>query len=206
MFLSAINHDCKMSKDNKESCIHIYPDGGSYLGCIKDGKRHGNGSMTFSNYDTYEGCWSEGNMEGYGIYHFYDPDTDKFCGVYKGLFHKNLFEGYGELEIRKESYRGFWKENMRNGEGISIFQDGSCFHGLWKDDHIVQGELLLGNGDRYAGQFSNGIYNGNGKYFWKGGDWFVGLFKEGRPIQGIKVKTSGEFVVIDSSNEESSNL
>ena len=193
-------------RSDNELRIQLYHDGGTYSGGLKEGKRHGEDSMRFSNYDTYVGYWNEGDMEGFGEYCFYDSDVDKCNAVYKGSFHRNLFDGYGELKTRQDIYRGFWKENMRNGEGICIFQDGSCLHGLWKDDHIVQGELLLGNGDRYDGQFSDGLFNGIGKYFWKEGDWFVGWFKEGQPIQGIKVKPSGEFVVIDSSNEESSNL
>lgn len=195
-----------MDKKEKKTNILMYHDGGSYSGNLKEGKRHGDGSMKFSNFDTYVGNWNEGDMEGFGEYRFYDLDTDKYHGVYKGLFHQNLFDGYGELETRQETYRGFWKENMRNGEGVCVFQDGSCLHGLWEDDLVVQGELLLGNGDRYDGQFSDGLFNGIGKYYWKEGDWFSGLFKDGRPFKGIKVKSSGDYVIINSDEDKNSVL
>ena len=43
-----------------------YPDGSTYLGKLKNGKHHGQGTRTWSNGTKYVGEWKDGHMHGKG--------------------------------------------------------------------------------------------------------------------------------------------
>ena len=46
----------------------VTTDGDSYVGEWKDGKRHGTGTMNFSNGDVYFGEWKNARQHGQGFY------------------------------------------------------------------------------------------------------------------------------------------
>ena len=52
-----------------------------YVGEYKDGKRHGQGTYTWSNGEKYKGEWKDGKKNGRGT--FYYTDGKKFEGKWK---------------------------------------------------------------------------------------------------------------------------
>ena len=58
-----------------------FEDGSVYVGEVKDGKRHGRGTYTYSDGEKYEGEWKDGKEEGRGTYTY--PDGEKYEGEYK---------------------------------------------------------------------------------------------------------------------------
>ena len=57
------------------------PDGDIYEGGFKDGKRHGEGKITWPDGSTYEGGWVNGEKHGTGTYTW--PDGSKYVGGFK---------------------------------------------------------------------------------------------------------------------------
>ena len=57
------------------------PDGRKYLGELKDGYRHGQGSFTWFNGDKYVGEFKNGLLNGKGTYT--NPDGSKYVGEFK---------------------------------------------------------------------------------------------------------------------------
>ena len=51
-----------------------------YVGEYKDGKRHGQGTYTWSNGEKYKGEWKNGKEHGQGTFTF--PDGGKYVGEY----------------------------------------------------------------------------------------------------------------------------
>ena len=56
-------------------------DKGVYVGEEKDDKRHGQGTLTFSDGSKYVGEWKDGKEHGHGTHTF--PDGRKYVGEYK---------------------------------------------------------------------------------------------------------------------------
>ena len=70
-----------MSK--KKDVIFTSPRGGKYEGEYKDGKRHGQGTYTWSGGNKYEGEYKDGKIDGKGTQTFSDG------GKWTGEFRKN---------------------------------------------------------------------------------------------------------------------
>jgi hypothetical protein len=49
----------------------LYAGVGTYYGYWSEGKRHGEGVMTYSNQDVYSGQWKDGKKHGQGTYVFF---------------------------------------------------------------------------------------------------------------------------------------
>ena len=66
-------------------------DNGVYEGNFRNGKRHGQGTLTHTNGERYEGEWSDGKLHGQGTLTFTDGN------VYEGQFSDNNMHGTGTL-------------------------------------------------------------------------------------------------------------
>jgi hypothetical protein len=82
-----------------------YNNGDTYVGEIKEGKRHGYGTYTWSNGDKYMGDFYEGKRTGYGLYVW--PN-----GTW---------------------YEGEWKDGVRHGIGKTKMSDGRIFNSSWEN-------------------------------------------------------------------------
>lgn len=80
---------------------------GKYTGNWRDGKKHGYGSLVYSNGSKYEGEWRDGERHGRGVY-----------WVEEGK------------KLRKQ-YAGEWEHDKRHGVGTFFYQNGARFEGLW---------------------------------------------------------------------------
>ena len=105
-------------------------DKGVYVGEKKDGKRHGQGTLTFSDGSSYEGEYRNDKRHGQGT--LTKPNGDKYVGEFKD----------GEMTSQGtythsdgSSYEGEWKDGKQDGWGIETYSDGSSYEGEWKDGY-----------------------------------------------------------------------
>ena len=75
-----------------------------------EGKKHGEGTRTWANGNTYVGGWAEGKMHGEGTYTWADGKT----------------------------YVGGWAEGKAHGEGTHTWADGGWNRSRWANDEEVE--------------------------------------------------------------------
>ena len=95
------------------------PNGTKYVGEYKDGKRHGQGTLTTPDGRKYEGEWKNGKKLGQGTFTW--SDGRKYVGVFK--------------------------DGERNGQGTYTWSDGRKYVGEWKDDKRWNGTQYDKNGN-----------------------------------------------------------
>ncbi len=147
--------------DNNFNIIHgtlTYKNGDIYEGEFKEyGRRIGKGVMKNKNKEIYHGEWykkNEGlfclNKDDFNILQK-NVDDNNLKDIfnlnlkdifYKGNYKNNLKDGEGILYIKKNNefsnviYKGNFKDNKKDGLGKIYFKTGSVFEGNWKDDHF----------------------------------------------------------------------
>ncbi len=80
-------------------------DKGIYVGEKKDSKRHGQGTLTFSDGSKYKGEFKKGERTGKGT--LTKPNGEKYVGE--------------------------WKDGEQDGQGTYTWSDGGKYEGEWKD-------------------------------------------------------------------------
>ncbi|MBC8306319.1 MAG: caspase family protein [Pelagibacterales bacterium] len=192
-----------------------YADG-KYVGQTKDGKPHGQGTITWTNGDSYNGEWQNGKRTGYGNLIFTLDNGDKYIGelynnlwdgqgtyIYKagdkyvGGYNNGKMEGQGTYTwVNGDKYEGQHKDGIRSGQGTYTYINGDKFVGEYKNDLMYEGTYTLIIGDTYKGFFKNGKWHGQGTYTYKSGGKYVGNWKEGHPSgQGTLVYADGKIYV-----------
>ena len=186
-----------------------------YEGEFSDGQRHGKGTLTYPNGDTYIGEFKNGKLNGQVSYS--NKTGDKYVGQYKddmrsgrgeaiylngskysGEFKENKFEGQGMVNYANgDKYLGEFKNNKSHGKGTLSFANGNVYVGDFKDGLLSgQGTLSYANGEKYEGRFLEGTSNGYGTYTYPTGDRYVGEHKNGKTNgQGtVTYKNGNKFV------------
>lgn len=107
-------------------------------------QRHGKGKNTFPNGDTYEGMYLNGTRNGYGVYRW------KATGA---------------------QYSGEYKDNLRDGQGLFVYPDGSRYKGR-KFQRDARSKICIVMSVK--GQFAQGKRQGQGTYFYVNGDYYSG--------------------------------
>lgn len=75
------------------------------------------------------------------------------------------------------TYRGFFKDDMMEGQGILIKNSRAIFQGNFIENKFDGfGKRVYDNGDIYKGQFKNGARHGTGIYHFVNGDKYCGNF------------------------------
>ena len=103
---------CEISywKDKTETLT--YPDGSKYVGQVKDGKAHGQGTRTYTDGRKYAGKWKDGKMyagsyeQGMMIW----PDGRKYIGAWENDEKHGQgtdYDSKGNL-LRKGTFRKGW--------------------------------------------------------------------------------------------------
>ncbi len=127
-----------------------------YEGYVKNGKKHGQGAITFKSGDKYVGEWQNDKKHGKGTY-FY-PSGDKYVGE--------------------------WKNSSMHGKGTYFFKSGNKFEGQWQNDKKQgRGTYHFKNGDKWEGSYVNNKKHGRGVYTWVSGESKEELWKDGKLIQ-----------------------
>lgn len=111
---------------------------GAYEGQVRDGKRHGYGTMVYRDGSRYTGNWVEGKRHGLGIMVYNDGS------IYGGDWIDDKRHGKGIIISRNnESYSGTWVNDKKEGQGISI-EFGRTYEGSWMND-VWHGRGVLVN-------------------------------------------------------------
>ena len=127
-----------------------------YEGYIKNGKKHGQGTITFKSGDKYVGEWQNDKKHGKGTYFYSSGDK----------------------------YVGEWENSSMHGMGTYFFKSGNKFEGQWQNDKKQgRGTYHFKNGDKWEGSYVNNKKHGRGVYTWATGESKEELWKDGKLIQ-----------------------
>ena len=141
-----------------------------------DTSRHytGKGVATYPNGDVYDGYFKEGLRHGE-------------VGTY-------TYNKHGTEEV-KDTYKGAWANNDKNGIGVQIYTGVGRYHGYWKDGkRSGEGVMIYENEDVYSGSWKEGKKDGNGTYIFKEtGMKYVGTFKNGQMVTGKWLYNNGTY-------------
>lgn len=113
-----------------------------------------------------------------------DPELQ---GHYSGDCNSAGFaEGFGEASSSDTSYKGYFKNGKKHGQGVKTWhKTGDQYRGTFHDDYRQGwGVYTWGTQSPWAGQSHEGEYikdqrEGFGVYFWPNGDKFSGQWKAG---------------------------
>ncbi len=124
-----------------------------YEGYVKNGKKHGEGTLSFKNGDKYIGRWREDKKHGQGTYIYADGDK----------------------------YAGQWQNGNMHGEGTYFFKSGNKFTGQWQEDKKHgPGTYFFKNGDQWKGSYVNNKKHGRGVYAWASGESQEEVWENGK--------------------------
>ena len=172
----------------------VSTDGSVYTGDLKDGPtygvKHGHGTLTFNDGETYTGQWVDDQMCGSGVY------TDALEDTYDGQWKYNMRHGHGihTYDAKCETYEGQWAYDKIDGTGKVMIKDAPAgavqrtFEGQWKDGAPCggRGTYTDADGKSYAGMWgTNGSDEGwfhyeQTKYIDRNGNVYDGLWKDGQ--------------------------
>lgn len=150
-----------------------------YRGELKGGLYEGYGVLTLGDSTVYSGQWKQGKRHGQGTVS--DPYGRKVSGMwradtlvsgtmtdtsgcYQGEFNRRyVAEGHGIYRGNDGSmYNGNWHNGMRSGFGCAIDRDGKIKTGEWKDDKY-RGERLTYTAERVYGIDISRYQHGKGR-------------------------------------------
>ena len=94
----------KWQKYGSNKIVEETYSNGIYRGCMKKGKREGQGTYFYSNGNRYEGEWKDDRKEGHGKFYWKEGDC----------------------------YEGEWKNGDMNGQGTYFYTSGSRYEGNGK--------------------------------------------------------------------------
>ena len=105
---------------------------GEYFGEFKDGKMHGQGTLSYLDGEKYVGEFKDNNLNGQGTFTYLDGSE----------------------------YIGGWINDKRDGYGTFTYSDGSKYIGEWMNsERHGYGTLLKKNGTKKkVGEFQNGKF------------------------------------------------
>lgn len=130
----------------------------TYIGTFKKGQRHGKGTITYDDGDSYTGGWKNGLWHGKGMY--LRSDSSYFKGTYK----EDFATGYGINKLSSgDLYKGMFKWGKRNGFGVYTGVKGERYVGYFKDDKFNgMGKFTIPDGSSYKGHYKNNRFHGLG--------------------------------------------
>ena len=137
-----------------ETVSRTLPDGHKYVGEMKNGKSHGQGTHSYPDGSKYTGAWKDDRHHGQGIYTH--ANGDKYVGEHKdGRRH-----GQGTYtNANGDKYVGEFKDGRRHGQGTLTWADGSKYVGEWKDGLEWAGRKYFSDGSD-EGRFVDGEFLG----------------------------------------------
>eukprot|EP00796_Vickermania_ingenoplastis_P009723 gene9723-6811_t len=130
-----------------------------YDGMVSHNLPHGFGSMRTPSGLGYTGEWKNGRKEGKGTYKY----TEKT--YYSGYFVDDLRDGEGIMIYEDDSEcSGTWRKGIREGRGIHRYKDGTVYDGEYKNDKPNGvGTVLSSDGSSYTGEWKDGRFCGRGE-------------------------------------------
>jgi len=127
-----------------------------YEGYVKNGLKHGQGTLRFKSGDKYVGQWRNDKKHGQGTYIFAAGDK----------------------------YVGQWQDNKMHGQGTYFFKSGNKYVGRWRNDKKHgQGTYHYKNGDKWEGTYVNDKKHGYGVYYWVSGELTKEYWQDGKLVE-----------------------
>lgn len=134
------------------------PNGGSYEGYFKEGKKNGKGIRKFPGGNIYKGDYKNDERQGEGVMYWVNTGEK-----YKGFWDKNKRKGFGMYNWEgvdrpfANRFVGFWEDDLKEGIGIWLYGNGNYFCGSWKaDEKDGLGFMVDRFGKQTTLQFSKG--------------------------------------------------
>lgn len=116
----------------------------------------------------YEGDFKDDLPSGFGVLAHPSPDHPKtFCLSYRGDFRDGMKNSGGTYHRTNGTYyNGNWKNGKRHGYGLLWYADGSFYAGHFlKDLRHGSGMFVRTDGNRYEGEWKDGMKHGRGRFF-----------------------------------------
>lgn len=130
-------------------------DGATYIGDLKEGKRHGRGTLTYTTGRTYTGEWKEGKRHGQGTLTY--SSGIMYTGEWKDG--KRHGQGTTDVDAKGRTYTGGWRDGFRHGRGIETLANGCAYTGEWVGGkRHGQGTLTYSNGRIRTGEWRYGKF------------------------------------------------
>ncbi|KAL7747632.1 hypothetical protein RI367_006921 [Sorochytrium milnesiophthora] len=123
------------------------------------GERHGQGTATFPNGDTYHGMYYNGRRHGHGVYSWKKPRAR-----YIGEYVDNWRHGRGMMCYPDGGrYQGEFVAGKRHGYGVYVYPNADVYAGEWvQNKKHGQGVYTHINGTKQKGNFVEGYLQGAG--------------------------------------------
>lgn len=150
-----------------------------YFGQMKNGAKHGNGQVYFTDAtgELVVCSFNADSADGEGVVYF--ADGTYFKGVLAG---QQLSQGTLVVPNRY-TYKGAFINNKPSGHGQQLFTDGRSYEGDFRDGvKEGKGTFKWPSGDTYTGDWLNGKQHGHGVLV-KGGKSIEGDFFEGKKVK-----------------------
>jgi hypothetical protein len=132
----------------------IFPSGGSYQGHFSWNKMEGWGKLFYpSGHLAYEGYWKNSKFEGYGKLFNENPlHTDVFDYTnFNKVQQKDRDEGYWKF------YEGSMKNDMKEGHGILVLENGEKYDGDFQEDMVHGPGVFHGKKGNVEGIWENNL-------------------------------------------------
>lgn len=165
---------------------------GVYVGEIKDGKPHGEGTLTLPNGYKYSGSWSEGKKHGNG------SSEQEISGVIESFFNGEFkygrtWNGNGKGHNREGTWKnGIFTNGKVYGYNGVVSYEGE-FNGVYGDfDDLYNGYANCEN--YFIGSVRNGKREHGRVYYYEGFEWVEGDFTSDEYLIGTckgKLKNGG---------------
>jgi hypothetical protein len=154
--------------------LFTFKDGTEYIGEIKDGMWHGQGTIRWTNDDRYVGKWNKNKEIGKGVF-FKSPTEGSGRGVF---IYKDGNNCISDVKNRKQhawgiikwtngdEYAGKIKNNLPNGKGRLQFESHrKSYGGGFKDGKFHgKGSLIrLDKNGQPCGKYERGLFK-DGKF------------------------------------------
>lgn len=178
----SVVHKFLPPKDGKATAT--WPNGDTFVGEYKDGKRTGKGVYRLTSGASYDGDYIENKKSGFGEY--VSPDGGKYTGEWLN----DKRHGQGTYKYPNgDVYTGYWKNGAKHGRGsYSYKNNGTSITGVWSNGQVVDGSWTSHDGGKYMGAFLNNVPAGEGIFVHSNGNTGVGVYADGQFKQEVFAK------------------
>ncbi len=202
--------------------IYYYKNGARYIGEWKDGVQNGFGVYYFKTGEKYIGYWENLRRHGWGIN--YDPykelkeigfwDKDSLVQTFAQAFPKtgcvsgNCKDGFGKFVYSNGFYEGYFKNDLRNGQGTYYFDNGEVYKGNFTNNKFdAQGTYYWVSGGKYAGAWKDHRMHGKGDFFRNTdlvdkGFWYTGVYYGDSLFNYEPIVSKGKFAYTNFEGEK----